>query len=134
MTKKLQVLLERKVMRKIYAVILVAVLVWACFLVLVPSAKADYKTITFPTDYTLIQDAIDNAAAGSTILVKAGIYDGPKNQTITINKPLTIIGDGAEVSKINLHPADYMGSLFGVPWPAHMTLSKLSQTTSKYLD
>jgi len=41
----------------------------------------------------LLQDAIDNAPAGSILTLPAGVYKG----SITINKPLTIIGKGSDV-------------------------------------
>jgi len=41
----------------------------------------------------LLQDAIDNASEGSILTLPAGVYKG----SITINKPLTIIGKGAGV-------------------------------------
>lgn len=42
--------------------------------------------------YTTIQDAIDAAAAGDTIMVAAGTYTGQ----ININKPVSIIGSGRD--------------------------------------
>ena len=44
-------------------------------------------------DYTTIQDAIDNAKSGDTILIKEGIY----NERITVKTPgLTIIGSNSD--------------------------------------
>ncbi|MCW4044772.1 MAG: glycosyltransferase family 39 protein [Candidatus Bathyarchaeota archaeon] len=63
--------------------------------------KAEPKTITVPDDYTTINDAIANANEGDTILIKKGTYH---EQTIEINKPLTIIGENADETTINLNP------------------------------
>ena len=41
-------------------------------------------------DYTKIQDAIDNATSGDTIIV----YNGTYNENIIVNKKLDIIGSG----------------------------------------
>ena len=38
------------------------------------SAKSNFSTLTVPNDFPTIQTAIDNAFAGQTIFVKAGIY------------------------------------------------------------
>lgn len=44
--------------------------------------------VTGDADYSRIQDAIDNASAGDTILVHSGIY----YENINVNKKLTILG------------------------------------------
>ena len=41
-------------------------------------------------NYTTIQDAVDNASVGDTIFVWAGTY----NETVCVNKTVTIIGNG----------------------------------------
>jgi parallel beta-helix repeat protein len=49
-----------------------------------------------PADFHTIQEAIDAASLGDTISVKAGTY----NENVKVNKQLTLIGDGAEVTFI----------------------------------
>jgi len=59
------------------------------------------KTITVDddgeADYSIIQDAIDNASKGDTIRVFEGVY----NENIIINKSLSIVGNGSKVTEIN---------------------------------
>ena len=62
-------------------------------------AKAEPKTIVVPNDYSTIQDAIDNAVEGDTIFVKTGIYD----ETIKIEKSLSLVGENQETTIINGH-------------------------------
>jgi hypothetical protein len=59
------------------------------------------KTIIVPDDYPTITAAVANASDGDTILVRAGIYN---EQVINITKTLSIIGQGAEVTKVNFEP------------------------------
>ena len=69
------------------------------------TAKAEPKTIVVPDDYNSIQEAIEVSDDGDTIFVKKGTYDGPINQTIFINKTISIMGENPENTVINLHPA-----------------------------
>ena len=69
------------------------------------AVKAQSKTIVVPDDYSTITSAINNAAAGDSILVRKGTYEGPINNTIFIKKSLSIIGESAANTVINLHPA-----------------------------
>ena len=62
-------------------------------------------SIVVPDDYPTVADAIGNATEGASIHVRAGIYEGPQNQTLVINKTLTISGEGALSTRINMHPA-----------------------------
>lgn len=66
--------------------------------------KARAETITVPDDHPTIQDAINAANEGDTIYVKKGIYDGPINQTLMINKALSLVGEDSNSTIINLHP------------------------------
>ena len=43
-----------------------------------------------PADFNNIRDAVDDANAGDVIIVADGIYTGPDNRAITIDKSLTI--------------------------------------------
>jgi pectin methylesterase-like acyl-CoA thioesterase len=49
-------------------------------------------SITVPDDYSTIQVAIGNCTPGSTIHVGNGVY----NELLTIDKPLTLIGEDRE--------------------------------------
>ncbi len=69
------------------------------------TAKAEAKTLIVPDDYSSIQEAIRVIEDGDTIFVRNGIYEGPINQTILINKTISIIGENPENTIINLHPA-----------------------------
>ena len=91
--------------------ILALVLFFLLCLVTLPPAtvKAASKTITVPTDYQTISDAIGNATSGDIILVKSGNYT---EQTIEINKSLTIMPEHNGVT-INFHPPQIPENIFG---------------------
>lgn len=59
-------------------------------------AGASAATINVPGDYATIQEAIDNAVAGDTILVAPGDY----NESLTVDKALTIVSDGTGLATI----------------------------------
>jgi len=50
-----------------------------------------------PADFTTIQEAINNANSGDTIIVKNGTYYGP----IVVNKTLTLLGENMETTIID---------------------------------
>jgi hypothetical protein len=72
--------------------------------------KASSKTITVPNDYSTISVAIGNAVDGDTIIVKNGVY---VEQTLEINKSLTIISENANGAQLSLHPPIIAEDLFG---------------------
>ena len=59
--------------------------------------KAEPKTIVVPDDYPTIQGAIDAASEGDTIYVKKG---RTYNETILIDKPLSLIGEDSRTTKL----------------------------------
>lgn len=58
----------------------------------VPVARADGTIIRVPNDFPTIQQAIDAAQNGSTILVNSGVY----YEHLTVNKTVTFLGDSKE--------------------------------------
>jgi nitrous oxidase accessory protein len=72
----------------------------SCITVPLP-VNAEPKTLVVPDDYPTIADAVGNAVAGDTVFVKRGTYE---EQTLEISKPLSLIGEGANQTTINLHP------------------------------
>ncbi len=72
--------------------------------------KASPKIITVPTDYPTISAAIGNASSGDTIKVKSGTYS---EQTLEINKTLSIISEVPYQAIIFLHPPSHLVSSLG---------------------
>ncbi|MCW4018566.1 MAG: hypothetical protein NWF00_07825 [Candidatus Bathyarchaeota archaeon] len=107
-----KVSVAKKPMLRRLSVSIFLFLVLAFFLVAQP-VKASPKTIVVPDDYPTINAAIDNAIDGDTILVKKGVHDGPYNQTLTINKTLSILGEDAENTVLRLHPLWYEAIILG---------------------
>ncbi len=80
------------------AIILVLVL---CFVVVsIPQigvVQTESKTIVVPDDYSNIQEAVDQASQGDTVFVRNGFY---YNQTVTIDKALSLIGEDKTNTRI----------------------------------
>jgi nitrous oxidase accessory protein len=59
-------------------------------------------SIVVPDDYPTIQEAIGNATAGDTVFVRKGTHYSPSSgHPITIDKPLTLIGEDPQSTIIN---------------------------------
>jgi len=67
-------------------------------------AKAEPKTIDVPDDFLSVFDAVEAASEGDTIYVKSGTYDGPINQTLVIDKSLSLIGEDKSCTVLNFVP------------------------------
>jgi nitrous oxidase accessory protein len=91
---------------------LALILIFLTCLVTQPNTtvNASSKTITVPTNYPTIAEAIGNATDGETILVKSGTYT---EQTIEINKSLTIMPQNNNEVTINFHPPQIPENIFG---------------------
>ena len=61
------------------------------------SVVATSNTIWVPDNYTTIQEAINNANEGETILVKAGTY----YERVIVNKPLSLVGENKQNTTID---------------------------------
>jgi parallel beta-helix repeat protein len=90
---------------KTLAVILTILCLSAIAILPQPTVKAQTKTIVVPDNYSTIASAIGNATNGDTILIRSGTYEGPIDDTIVIKKSVSIIGESAANTVINLHPA-----------------------------
>jgi hypothetical protein len=89
---------------KIFVLMLVFVFVASSVILQPVTVKASSpKTIVIPNDYPTITSAIGNVKDGDTIFVKKGTYDGPVNQTIVINKSISIIGENVNSTIIKLY-------------------------------
>lgn len=80
--------------------LILAFLAASCSVLLFP-VNAAPRTIVVPDDYPSISSAIANALDGDTVLVKKGSY---QEQTLQINKSLSIIGEDADKTTLNLDP------------------------------
>lgn len=88
-------------MGKKIMILLAFILLIASWAVTFLPAKAEDRTIIVPDDYPTISEAINNANIGDTIFVKKGTY----NETqLIVSKPLSLIGEAPELTKINLDP------------------------------
>ena len=54
-------------------------------------------TITVPDDFTTIQEAINNASEGDTILVRSGTY----SEHLVVNKTVSLIGENRNITILN---------------------------------
>lgn len=83
-------------------VLLLILVFFTAFCYVTPlSVNSTPKMIVVPDDYATIADAIGNAADGDTIVVKEGSYE---EETLVIDKALSLIGENASNTVINLHP------------------------------
>jgi nitrous oxidase accessory protein NosD len=69
----------------LFAFALLLVFAVSVSLVGISSAAA---TIYVPDDYSLIQDAVNAATEGDTIVVRSGTYF----ENVVVNKPLSLVG------------------------------------------
>jgi nitrous oxidase accessory protein len=87
-------------MSRITVFLLVLVLVASSTAVFLP-VSAESRTIVVPDDYPTISSAIENASDGDTIFVKKGTY---QEQSIEINKSISLIAEDAHQTILNLNP------------------------------
>jgi len=78
-------------------------------LVGVSPTRAFSRTITVPDDYSTITAALRYASSGDTVFVKKGTY---AESTLVISKPLSLVGEDANSTLINLHPPQVPQTIF----------------------
>ena len=88
-------------MSKNVALLLVLAFLISSFSAMPMSVKAGSRTLVVPDEYPTIEAAVENATDGDTIFVKAGTY---QENPLKINKALSLIGEGAETTKISFDP------------------------------
>jgi hypothetical protein len=86
------------------------------------TAEAESRTLIVPDNYPTIASAIGNATDGDTIFVKNGTHDGPVNQTLVIDKSISIVGDEKEGVTIKLRAA------YNVTWILTTALYRYSDS------
>lgn len=86
--------------KKLLTAIILFALLFPTVAMILP-AQAEARTIVVPDDYSTIQAAVNAASAGDTVFVRKGIYE---EQTLRISKPLSLIGEDAVTTWINLAP------------------------------
>jgi nitrous oxidase accessory protein len=96
-------------MRKMFLFFVAFLLLASCVVLSLP-VEAASETFIVPDDYPTLSSAIGNATDGDTIFVREGTYYGPTNQTLVIDKSLSIVGENAKVTAIHLFPS------YGVNW------------------
>jgi parallel beta-helix repeat protein len=83
-------------MRKTASLIIIAFTITATLSVFQPTA-AQNNVLTVPDDFATINEAINNATNGDTILIRKGIY----NETLLIEKAITLKGEDTNNTIIN---------------------------------
>ncbi|WP_455393249.1 hypothetical protein [[Eubacterium] cellulosolvens] len=115
-------------MRKIFAILVVLLMVMMGFMILTPTAAATESepiTIYVPTDYLTIAAAIDAANDGDKIIVAAGNWYGAD-----LNKAVEIKGeDGAIIDDGPMHPAGLTQGFRLIAGSDGATISHLTFTT-----
>ena len=85
-------------LRKLVSILIVAIFLISAFSFMKTSfVKADSQVIHVPADYSTIQDAIDSAYPGTTILVAKGVYV----EHLNITKSLSLVGEDRDTTIID---------------------------------
>jgi hypothetical protein len=113
-------------MSKSVALLFVLVFLTAsCGITFLP-VQAEPREIVVPDDYSTIAAAIGNAVDGDTVFVKKGIYEGPQNQTLFINKTISLVGEDPESTTINLHPPLVPMNIFTYEYMGYLDAIKIN--------
>jgi nitrous oxidase accessory protein len=117
-------------MRKSVALLLVLVLTASSVITFLP-VKAEVRTIVVPDDYPEIEAAIANANNGDTVFVKEGTYEGSLNQTLVINKAITLYGEDKNTTIINLSPPLVQKNIFTFYYMGYLSTIQINSDNVK---
>jgi len=98
-------------MSKMVVLLLVLLLTVSCAITFLP-VQAEGRTIVVPDYYSTIEAATANANNGDTIFVRKGTYEGSLNQTLMINKAITLHGEDERTTSIHLSPPLVQKNIF----------------------
>jgi parallel beta-helix repeat protein len=89
--------------KTVHSAILLSILLMASLVMALEFtlASSEPNTITVPDDYEKIQEAVDAANSGDTIVVKAGTYN---EDWVSVNKSVSLVGDNQK-SLVYYHSA-----------------------------
>ena len=82
----------------------------------IPKVEAQSESLWVPNMYPTIQAAINAANNGDKIYIRGGNFDGPQNQTLVIDKSISLIGETAETTILTLHPSYKVKAFRTGPW------------------
>ncbi len=86
---------------------------------------AGSRIIMVPDDYPTIAAGIGNAFDGDTIFVKTGRYEGSRNQTLFINKTISLLGEDPKSTTIYLHPPLVPMNIFTYEYMGYLNAIKI---------
>ena len=96
-------------MAKIASTVLLILLLLSLYSASLSVNAAPAKTLVVPDNYQTITEAVAHATNGDTIYVKSGTYT---EYELRINKAISIIGEGAESTKLNLQSTKHDEPLY----------------------
>jgi nitrous oxidase accessory protein len=117
-------------MHKSVALLLVLVLIASSTVSFLP-VKAGTRTIIVPDDYSTMEAAIANANNGDSVFVREGTYEGSLNQTLVINKAITLYGDNKDTTIINLSPPLVQKNIFTFYYMAYLSAIQINSDNVK---
>jgi nitrous oxidase accessory protein len=117
-------------MHKSVALLLVLVLIASSTVSFLP-VKAGTRTIIVPDDYSTMEAAIANANNGDSVFVREGSYEGSLNQTLVINKAITLYGDNKDTTIINLSPPLVQKNIFTFYYMGYLSAIQINSDNVK---
>jgi nitrous oxidase accessory protein len=117
-------------MKRTFALLLVLVLAASSIVSFLP-VKAKPRIIFVPDDYSTVEAAIANADNGDTIFVRQGTYKGSSNQTLVINKAITLCGETKGTTIINLSPSLVQKNICGYYYPCYLATMQIDSDNVK---